>query len=146
MELVNLKKSDGIKYSVVVHPDLASDDSIMALARDYKKHRNNEVINLGLFGRDVPFTENKQLEQSCIFKVHLIEEEQYNFKIDQFSNTSDLAHLVYCEHVEDPTNICVIDFLTPNAHQQAYRTQIINRMLARAEKFHSTQVKKAKIA
>lgn len=147
MELVNLKKCENIKYSVVVHPDLTGDESIMSIARDYRKHRNCEVGNLGLFGRDAAFTDNKQLEQSCIFKVHLVEEDQYNFNIDQFHNTSDLAHLIYCEHIEDSSKLCVIDLLTPQAHQQAYKINNIERILRRAEKFHSSPVgKKIKTA
>jgi hypothetical protein len=146
MEMVILSKHDNITYKVFVHPDLAKNESILKLARDYRKHRNKEVTNLGLFGRDVPFTENKQLEQSCIFKVHLIAEDQYNFRIDQYNNTSDLAHLVYCEHVEDSTNLCIVDFLTPEAHQQAFKIDNIDRIVSRAEKFHSSLVKKAKIA
>jgi mRNA interferase YafO len=146
MELVTLPKHDNITYTVLVHPDLAENENIMQLARDYRKHRNNEVTNLGLFGRDAAFTENKQLQQSCIFKVHLIKEDQYNFRIDQFKNTSDSAHLIYCEHLDDITKLCIVDILTPEAHKQAYKVNNIDRITNRAEDFHSRAVKKEKIA
>lgn len=146
MELVTLSKCDEIKYTVTLHPDFNGNDKALEIAKDYRRHKNKEVCNLGLFGRDVSFTENPQLKQSCVFKVHLIEEDQYNFKIDQFHNTSNLVHMIYCQHIDDPLSLCVIDFLTPEAHQQAYKIDNINRIVSRAEDFHARPLKKIKTA
>jgi mRNA interferase YafO len=114
---------------------MKNDQQVKLLAQDFKDYKNGVIPNYPLFGRDVAFTDNPHLANSNIHKVHLIAEGEYNKKQPQHKNTSDLAHLVYCSHIEDPTQLCVIDFLSPGAHNKARNSGKVVRMVDRAEFF-----------
>jgi hypothetical protein len=134
---LNLKKCKLPQYTVVLHPHIKSEEHIKLLAKDFKAYKNNITPNFPLFGRDAPFTDNPHLKASNIHKVHIIDEGEYKKWKTQYENTSDLAHLVYCIHIDDPNKLCVIDFLSPTAHKQARSVGNINRMIERAESFMS---------
>lgn len=143
---LNLKKCNLPQYSVVIHPHIKNDEHVKLLAKEFKLYKNGDKPNFPLFGRDVPFTENPHLANSNLHKVHLIEEGEYKMQRPQYNNTSDLAHLVYCVHIEDASKLCVIDFLSPTAHEQARSNSSIERMIDRAESFMSQPVKIIKSA
>lgn len=134
---LNLPKSNPSQYSVAIHPYIKDDEQIKLLAKDFKAYKNKVTPNFPLFGRDVAFTDNPHLKNSNIHKVHLIAEGKYNRGKKQYDNTTNLAHLVYCVHIDDPTKLCIIDFLSPTAHEQARAVSCVDRMVDRAESFMS---------
>jgi len=131
-----LSSSD--KYVVLTTSSLNSDPTTKKLVDDFRDYKNNIIPNFPLFGRDTPFTENKQLELSNICKVHIFKDsELYDMNKSQNSNTTDAIHLVYCEHYQNPKLLSVIAVLSPDAHKSARDSNTIDAILKTAEKFHS---------
>lgn len=136
-----MSSSNGIK--VLATTPINNDPITKKLVDDFRDYKNGIRPNYPLFGRDTPFTENKQLELSQIFKVHIIENgDDYDMNRSQNENKSDSCHLVYCEHYQKPELLCVIAILIPNAHKQARDNNIIDSLVRISEKFHSINPEK----
>ncbi len=125
-----LSKSD---IRVLISPEIAT-ESIRNLARDFKKYKLTGN-NFSMFGRDVPFTDEACLHQAGVWKVHVLEIEEFNEIKSQYNNTTDKFHLVYCQHPEHSNFYCIIHVLSPEAHKQARRREFVAVAERRAEEF-----------
>lgn len=132
------------KHYIVVAPKEFNDDPILKkLVKDFKDYKNGKHFQFPIFGRDAPFSENKQLSLSKVSKVHVFsEDDMYDKNKSQFENTTDGCHLVYCEHFNDPNFLCVLAILHPEAHKQARNNNIIDSIVKRAETFHKLDSEK----
>lgn len=124
--------------SVKIHPELAQSVLIQKLAKDFKAYKITGE-NTPLFGRDVPFSEVSELENSNISKVHIIELDEYEEHRSQYQNKSDSVHLIYCQHFMNDNSYCIIHVLSPQAHKLARTQEFISVAVRRAEEFHKSE-------
>lgn len=125
-----MSKSD---LSVKIHPEIVSDE-LRALGKDFRSYKQSGD-SFRMFGRDVPFTEEPSLHQSNVWKVHVLEVEEYEYHKSQYDNTTDRFHLVYCQHPDYLNNYCLIHVLSPDAHQKARKREFVAVAERRAEEF-----------
>ena len=124
-------------YTVIAPRPLQEDPNLGPLISDFKDYKNGVSPPFPVFGRDVESTENQQLKLSKVSKVHVLQEEgMYDKNKTQFNNTTDSCHLVYCEHYRDPSILCVLAILAPDAHLKARDNTTLNQLINIAERFH----------
>lgn len=128
-----MSKSD---VRVFLGPFLNLDPGFEELPVLFKRYKATNDP-LGIFGRDVLYERPPSAVLSELYHVHVIEApERYNHRKNQFNNTTDRTHLVYCRGYTNPNHYLIIDVLTPDAHVKATH-QLILSAIEDAERFRA---------
>lgn len=97
------------------------------LVSDFKRYKSGEVVP-DAFGRDVPYDHLNTpdiLKSEEVQHIHLLSKEiDWPMHTIQFSKTSD-THLVYCQGFSCPDTYLLMAILSPDAHEQAWSTQVM---------------------
>lgn len=107
------------------------------LVADFKRYKQEGVVP-ETFGRDVPYDHPHTLPSVLseeLQHLHLAPaDDPFPLRTLQFARTSD-THLVYCQGAMDPNCYALISILSPDAHTQARRRDLMLNLAKSAALF-----------
>ncbi|AXF75323.1 type II toxin-antitoxin system YafO family toxin [Erwinia tracheiphila] len=123
--------------SVSVHPDVEYPAMAAQYARILEDWKNTHILPV-IFGSEGQWEDNKRLEQSAVYKIHirLPDAPPWPDRLPQARRKSD-CYLVYVRHCWEPDRYQVISIMAPDAHELA-RTSFLAVLEQRAEDFHAS--------
>jgi mRNA interferase YafO len=113
-------------------------EELKCLEDDFRHYKANGVVP-DLFGRDVPYNHPNTLplvKAEDLWHIHLVDTES-GWPVTcrkQDDKTSD-DHLVYCPAYRTPNCFLLIAILSPHAHAQARKNQVMLNLATLAENF-----------
>lgn len=113
-------------------------EELKCLEDDFRHYKANGVLP-DLFGRDVPYNHSNTLPSvraEDIWHIHLLDGDSSwpaHCK-KQDDKTSD-DHMVYCPAYQTPNCFLLIAILSPDAHAQARKNQVMLNLAKMAENF-----------
>lgn len=117
--------------------DQLTSDEQDALIKDFKAYKSGLWVP-SAFGRDARYDHintNATLKQEEVSHLHLLDVAiRWPAHYTQYDKTSD-DHLVYCPAALTPDCYLLIAVLTPDAHDQAKRFEVMSRIADIAERF-----------
>jgi len=129
--VIRIFKTDFIKRQL-------EPEELKCLEDDFRHYKGQGILP-DLFGRDAPYNHPNTLpsvKAEDIWHIHLLDEESSwpTHCKNQSDKTSD-HHLVYCPAYQTSNCFLLIAILSPNAHAQARKNQVMFNIAVMAESF-----------